>query len=260
MNTVRHASLWLDLRLDGDTIVLAGATGRAGGATLHTLVGRGAFVILVSRSRLRAEELIATLPDSEAQRRCHVIEADLADAAAGERVATSAIAWRGRVDAVVSLAGGGSAFVAIADSSFDDLQTSIRNNLDVTYNLFVPLLRRIVKQPARENARSRCRFVAVTAGSSLTPQPRFGIMGAGKAGVNLLMRAIAREHKADGVVANAVILGTVATEPARDYLDEAEFDAAASPQEVADLLAFHASDASSCVNGELIHLNAREVD
>ena len=85
-------------------------------------------------------------------------------------------------------------------------------------------------------------------------------MGAGKAGVNVLMRAIAREHKADGIVSNAVILGTVGTEASREYLNEADFAAAATPAEVADILAFHASDASSGVNGELIHLNAREVD
>jgi enoyl-[acyl-carrier-protein] reductase (NADH) len=33
-----------------------------------------------------------------------------------------------------------------------------------------------------------------------------------------------------------------------------------SPQEIADILAFHASDASTGINGSLIHVNAREVD
>ena len=85
-------------------------------------------------------------------------------------------------------------------------------------------------------------------------------MGIGKAGVNVLMRAIAREHKADGIVANAVILGGVAIDAAREYLSDDEFRAAVSPQEIADILAFHASDASTGINGSLIHVNAREVD
>ena len=85
-------------------------------------------------------------------------------------------------------------------------------------------------------------------------------MGAAKAAVNVLMQAIAREHKADGIVANAVVLGTVATEAARDYLDEADFSAAASPEEVADVLTFLAADRASGINGALVDLNAREVD
>jgi NAD(P)-dependent dehydrogenase (short-subunit alcohol dehydrogenase family) len=74
------------------------------------------------------------------------------------------------------------------------------------------------------------------------------------------MRAIAREHKADGIVANALVLGTVATDAARDYLDADEFAAAASPDEVARVLSFLASPSSDGINGELVDLNAREAE
>ena len=245
--------------LGGDVVVLAGATGRVGGETLRVLPARGAYVVLISRSKSRGEALLGNL-DPDAHARVRIVEADLSDADSGTRLAKTALVWHGRVDGVISLAGGGSAFTSIVESTYDDMETSVRNNLLVAYNLFVPLLRHILKQPMAQGARSRGRLVAVTAGNSLTPQPRFGIMGAGKAGVNVLMRAIAREHKADGIVSNAVILGTVGTEASREYLNEADFAAAATPAEVADILAFHASDASSGVNGELIHLNAREVD
>lgn len=243
--------------LQDDVVIFAGATGRVGGETLRTLVEQGARVAVLSRSADRAAEAIHEYGDAG---RCLPVEADLLQSAGAERALEAAAGWGGRIDAVVSLAGGGSRFVSIADSTMDDLETSVRNNLIVAYNLFVPALRRALTQPFRPNSRSRARFAAVTAGSSLDPQPNFGIMGAGKAGVNLLMRAIAREHKADGIVANAVVLGTVAIDAARDYLNAEDFAAAAQPAEVAQILAFHASDASSGVNGELIHLNAREVD
>jgi enoyl-[acyl-carrier protein] reductase III len=164
------------------------------------------------------------------------------------------------LDAAVSLAGGGTAWIPIVESDAQSLAEAIRNNLEVAFNLIVPALRAMLRQAPLAGARSRGRLIAVTAGSSLDPAPSRGLMGIGKAGVNTLMRAIASEHKADGIVANAVVLGGVATEAARDYLDAADFAAAATPQEVADVLAFHASDASSGINGELIHLNARETD
>jgi NAD(P)-dependent dehydrogenase (short-subunit alcohol dehydrogenase family) len=233
---------------EDDVVVLAGATGRVGRPLVGRLLDEGARVVLISRSAQERTERV--LP----------IIADLANHTDGKRVIDEAVAQFGRIDAVISLAGGGTRFVPVVESTLEDMETSVRNNLIVAYNLFLPALRQVLKQPMREERKSRARFVAVTAGSSLDPQPRFGLMGAGKAGVNTFMRAIAREHKSEGIVSNAVVLGGVATLEAREYLSPEDFAAAASPEEVANILAFHASDASTGVNGELIHLNAREVD
>lgn len=242
-----------------EVIVLAGGTGRVGGATLATLTARGAHVVLFSRDDKRAREAIEREVAADSRGRATSIVVDLTSPDEAQRAVADVVKRFGRLDATISLAGGGSAWATIVDSTPAMLAESIRNNLEVAYNLMVPTLRAMLSLP-RGSGRSRGRLIAVTAGSSLDPAPSRGIMGIGKAGVNTLMRAIAREHKADGIVANALVLGGVATEAARKYLDREEFEAAASPQEVADVLAFHSSDASSGINGELIHLNAREVD
>lgn len=246
--------------LDGQVVILAGGTGRVGGATLATLLRTGASVAVISRDLERGREAVQRERGGAPDARIRVIPADLTDAASAEHAVGEAVSHYGRIDAVLSLAGGGSAWSRIVDSTPEMLAVSIRNNLAVAYNLMVPALRAMLAEAPRPGARSRGRLLAVTAGSSLDPAPSRGLMGVGKAGVNTLMRAIAREHKADGIVANAVILGGVATDAAREYLSPDDFSAAASPQEVADVLTFHASDMSSGINGELIHLNAREVD
>jgi NAD(P)-dependent dehydrogenase (short-subunit alcohol dehydrogenase family) len=247
--------------LDGDVVIFAGATGRVGGATLRRLLRAGARVVVVSRSRAAADAAIDAATHAEsASGTAITVEADLRLAPHGEAVTFEALRTFGRIDAVVSLAGGGSRFVSLVDSDPNDLRESVTNNLEVAYHLALPALRAMLAQEPRPNTSSRGRFVFVTAGSSLTPQPRFGLMGMGKAGVNVLMLAIAREHKADGIVANAVVLGGVATDAARGYMSSADFAAAATPDEVANVLAFHASDASSGVNGALVHVNAREID
>jgi NAD(P)-dependent dehydrogenase (short-subunit alcohol dehydrogenase family) len=165
----------------------------------------------------------------------------------------------GRVDAAVTLAGRGR-LSPLVESSVDDLRENLQGNLLVNYNLLLPALRAMLKQPIRKSALSRGRLIAVSAGSSKDPQPRFGLFGASKAGLNVLMQAIAREHKGDGIVANSVVLGTVATEAAKSYLSAEDFDAAAKPEEVAKVLAFMASRAATGINGALVDLNAREVD
>lgn len=248
------------MSLTNDAILFAGGTGRVARVALQTLVSWGANVVVVSRRLAAAQAAIDAQLDHVERERAFAFEADLLRPEDGVAATAEVVRRFGRIDAVISLAGGGTPFVPIAESTLDDLRASVDNNLVIAYNLALPALGAMLRQPARAGARSRGRFVAVTAGSSVDPQPRFGIMGIGKAGVNVLMLAIAREHKADGIVANALVLGGVATEVSRTRRGPEAWAAAARPQEVADVLAFLASRRSSGINGALIDLNAREVD
>src|SRR5579872_5670186 len=242
-----------------DVIVLAGATGKVGGAALTEFAAQGARLIVLSRSKEHASAAISenVLPDQ--RERAVPYAADLSDPAAARVAIDAAVEQFGRLDAVVTLSGRGG-FVPLVESTLEDLQQNLQGNLIGNYNLLLPALRAMLKQPMTRGALSRGRLVAVSAGSSKDPQPRFGLFGASKAGLNVLMQAIAREHKADGIVANSLVLGTVATDAARAYLSAEDFASAAMPEEVADVLAFLASDRSSGINGALVDLNAREVD
>ena len=247
------------MMLREDAIVLAGATGNVGGATLATFIREGARVLVVSRSLQRARETIDELLDDAERAAAIPFAADLTDAAAASAAVGACIERFGRIDAAISLAGRGTV-VALADSSLDDLRANLTAFTETAYNFALAALRAMLQQPYRDGARSRGRIAIVTAGSSVDPAPGRGLFGVAKAGVNVLMKAIAREHKADGIVANALVVGGVGTQAARDYFEPHEFAAAATPQEVADALAFLASDRGSGVNGALVDLNAREVD
>lgn len=245
--------------LQDDVVVLAGATGRVGGATLREIACQGARTLVLSRAREHAEEAIAQSVAADRQERAVPFAADLSNPAAAQAAIDAAVARFGRIDAVVSLSGRGH-FVPLIESTMDDLQQNLQGNLIGNYNLFLAALRALLKQPMQPGALSRGRLVAVSAGSSKDPQPRFGLFGASKAALNVLMQAIAREHKADGIVANSVVLGTVATEAAKAYLSPEDFAAASQPQEVAKIVAFLASAGATGINGALVDVNAREVD
>ncbi len=245
---------------EGDAIVLAGGTGRVGGATLATLVSEGARVLVVSRSLERARAAIDGVLAAAERAAAIPFAADLADPGRASAAVEACVERFGRIDALVSLAGSGFGALPLAGSAPRDLHANLAAFAETAYNLALPALRAMLTQPYRDGARSRGRIVTVSAGSSKDPAPGRGLFAVAKAGVNALMQAIAREHKADGIVANALVLGGVATDAARGYLDPADFAAAATPQEVADVLAFLASDRASGINGALVDLNAREVD
>jgi NAD(P)-dependent dehydrogenase (short-subunit alcohol dehydrogenase family) len=245
--------------VDGDAILLAGGTGRVGGATLATLVREGARVVVISRSRERAAAAIAEHAPNAGDRTIP-FAADISDPQQAEAAVRVCVERFGRIDALVSLAGQEPRLGPLVNSTLDDLHANLIAYVDTAYNLSMAALRAMLAQPFRDGATSRGRIVTITAGSSRDPAPRRGLFGTAKAAVNTLMRAIAKEHKADGIVANAVVLGGVQVEASRARRGPEAFAAAATPQEVADTVAFLASARGSGINGELVDLNARETD
>ena len=245
--------------LADNAVVLAGSTGRVGGETLRTFVREGARVLVLSRSLQGAQRAIEQYVLETDRERAVPFAAHLSAPEQARAAVDESVRRFGRLDAVVSLSGYGG-FVPLVDSSLEDLRENLEGNLIGNYNLMLAALRVMLRQPQLERQRSRGRLVVVSAGSSKDPQPRLGLFGASKAALNVLMQAIAREHKADGIVANSVVLGTVATDAAKSYLDAEDFAAAATPEEVAETLAFLASGRATGINGALVDLNAREVD
>jgi NAD(P)-dependent dehydrogenase (short-subunit alcohol dehydrogenase family) len=87
--------------LSGKTILLTGASSGIGAATARVLAARGARLVAHyaggEAARAGAEQAVAAMP---AERR-RLIEADFAEPGAAARLWREALAWAGRVDAVV---------------------------------------------------------------------------------------------------------------------------------------------------------------
>jgi len=245
---------------NGDAILLAGATGRVGAATLTTLVREGAQVMVVSRDRERAQATIDAALLPEARTNAHAVEADLTNQDDADSVVAATIERLGRIDALVNLAGSGFGQIVFARSSLDDLRRNLDSFVVTAYTVAVASVRAMLAQPYREGARSRGRIITVTAGSSKDPAPGRALFGAAKAAVNTMMLGLARDHKADGIVANALVLGGVAFAGAEAFYSSEEFAAAAAPEEIAEVLTFLASERATGINGALVDLNARETD
>ncbi|HEX2037857.1 MAG TPA: SDR family oxidoreductase [Chloroflexota bacterium] len=232
------------------TAIVGGATARTGPAVLRTFLQAGYQVVATTRREAELRRYLAGLPGGDA---VEVVSADLLDPAAAERVVGAALARFGQVDAVTVLAQGGFVQRPFAETSLDELRRLIEGNLYLTYNLC-----RAVLPPMLE--RGHGHIVTVAGGSALDPGYGRALFGASKAAVVTLTKGIARDYKARGIVANCLVAGTIATEDAARYLDEAAVRAAATMDEFAQALCFLCSPQSSGINGAAVELNAREVD
>ena len=100
------------------------------------------------------------------------------------------------------------------------------------------------------------RIVNVGAMGALQAGAGMGPYAASKAGVHRLTEALAAEWKGK-VTVNAVLPSTIDTPANRASMPKADFAKWVTPQELADVILFLASDAASAVTGALLPVSGR---
>ncbi|HXV35712.1 MAG TPA: SDR family oxidoreductase [Myxococcota bacterium] len=242
--------------VDGRVALVTGAGRGIGRATAMLLAARGARVMAVSRSEreLAALDLAYAVADLGTPEGCA-----LAVSEAERRL--------GPVEILVCNHGIGSAHERLVWEQDPKVwEETLRINLDAPFWLSRLAVRGMVERGYGRvvYTSSTAGLVAEHAGSAYT-SAKHGLLG--------LMRAVARDAGEHGVTSNAVLPGWVRTEMAeRSARAEAEQRGVgteqiwseraalyppgrvATPQEVAELIAFLASEESSGISGEAIRV------
>ena len=241
---------------DGRVAMITGGGRGIGRVTADILAARGARVMCVARSE---EEL--------AQTGHPWISADLATPEGCAQAVAETVRQLGPIDILVCNHGLGSAHEQVVwEQELDDWSRSIRINLDGPF-----YLSRLVMKSMVERRYGRIVFTSSTA--ALRAEPAGSAYNSAKAGLLGLMRSVAEDGGAYGITSNAVLPGWVRTEMAERHArheardrgvttDQVWEERAAlyragrvvTPAEVAETIAFLASDASSGVSGESIRV------
>src|SRR5436190_818050 len=100
------------------------------------------------------------------------------------------------------------------------------------------------------------RLVNVGAMGAIQAGAGMGAYAASKAGVHRLTEALAAEHKGK-ITVNAVLPSIIDTAANRTSMPKADFAKWVTPQELADVILFLASDAASAVTGALLPVSGR---
>ena len=233
--------------LDGKVAVLTGVSrqGQVGEVVARSLAQRGASVILIDRTGVEAEERARELRDLGL--RATAARADLTDRAQLDAVAASVARDFDGVDALVNIAGGFSMSGKVADSDPDAWARQIGIGLTTAYlttRAFLPLLRK-----------TRGAVVFFASAAAL-PGGRVAEMSAyavSKAGVIMLMRAVAQEEKDTGVRSNALAPTSIRT--ASNIESMGSSARYVEREEVADAVQFLCfSEAARSITGQVVQL------
>ncbi|OHD02066.1 MAG: short-chain dehydrogenase [Sphingopyxis sp. RIFCSPHIGHO2_01_FULL_65_24] len=238
----------------GKRIVVSGGTKGLGRATVERFLAGGARVITAARGN---PEPVAGV---------EFVRADLTTAAGGASLAAAALAQMGGVDIVAHVIGGssspGGGFAALTD---DHWLAELNLNFLATVRLDRLLVPEMVKRGAGA-------VVHVTSIQSVLPLPESTTAyAAAKAALRTYSKSISKELGPKGVRVNIVSPGWIMTEASEEMLkrlqaanggtiEEARqlvldglggipIGRPAAPHEVADLIAYLASDRAAAIHG-----------
>jgi 3-oxoacyl-[acyl-carrier protein] reductase len=225
--------------MDGKVVVVTGASGALGRVVAEVALARGARVAGVD---------YAAAQSPTTGNRIEIGGTDLTDAAQAKKAIDAVAAHFGRLDALINIAGG-FAYETTAEGDPKTWQRMYALNVLTALNASRAALPHLAASAAG-------RIVNVGAMGALQAGAGMGAYAASKAGVHRLTEALAAEWKGK-VTVNAVLPSTIDTPANRASMPKADFAKWVTPQELADVILFLASDAASAVTGALLPVSGR---
>ena len=222
-----------------------------GRAIAERLGAEGATVVVNYQSnRSAAEQVVAMIERSGGHG--VAVRADVADPAQLRGLFDSAEERFGGVDTLVNNVGA-ARFAAIAEATDEDYELMFSLNARTTF---------VALREAANRLRDHGRIVVVSSGVTATHRPGSGLYGASKAAGEELVRVLAKELGPRRITVNNVLPGAIRTEAlaasGRPELTEqvgasTPLGRIGEPDDIAQIVAFLASDAARWITGETIH-------
>ena len=214
--------------VDGEVVLVTGASYGIGEATARKLAAAGATVLLVARSGDRLEDLKQQI--SKAGGRAYAYTTDVSDPESVDALAAEVLERHDHIDVLVNNAGKSiRRSIELSYDRFHDFERTIRVNYLGPVKLVLALL------PSMR-ARGQGHIVNVsTSGVRMPPAPRWSAYVASKSAFDVFIRTVALEAARDGVTVSSVYMPLVHTRmsaptPALRYMP------GLSAEEAADLV------------------------
>ena len=234
-------------------LVTGGATG-IGAATVAALAAEKITVALQYSSSQKEAKQIADQLNAQGFK-VEIFQADLSQKGAAENLVAQVKQKLGDIDILVNNAGvmSDASIIQMSDDLWDE---AINVNLTAAFKLIRACAPSMV-------SKKWGRVINISSQVALTGSANHAHYATAKAGLLGLTYSAAKEYGASGVTVNAVLPGRIETKMIADrsvgrldeWLSQTPLNRLGRPDEVASMINFLASDASSYITGAAINVN-----
>ena len=240
--------------LSGKVALVTGAGRGIGREIALTLAEYGADVIVnYNGSKEKAEEVAAEI--EKMGRKAAAVQCSVADYEACGKMITDMLADFGHIDILVNNAGitKDNLVIKMTEEDFDAI---ISTNLKGTFNTIKHMYRPLIKQKSG-------RIINLSSVSGVLGNAGQANYSASKAGVIGLTKSMARELASRNITVNAVAPGYIDTDMTQAMMDAAKeatlqqipLKRVGTPRDIAETVAFLASDKASYITGQVISVD-----
>ncbi|WP_246989752.1 SDR family NAD(P)-dependent oxidoreductase [Halorientalis marina] len=244
--------------LQGEVVVITGASRGLGRATAEAFGTRGARVVVNYRSNTEAaKEAVEVVEAAHDDAEAIAVQADVSDPEAIVELFERVDEAYGTVDVFVHNA---------AVTAFKPLTEVTAKDVSLTYDLCVTGFL-LAAQHAIDRMDEDGRIIAVSANDSHTYMPLHGLLGSAKASLECLVRYLAVEQADNGIMVNAINPGILdkenyyasISEETKDAMDDLKRRTpkgdAVPPSAVAESIVTFAGPGTEWVTGEVLNVD-----
>lgn len=238
------------INLEGKVAVVTGASRGIGQAIAYKLAEQGAQLALCSRSEASLAETLSTLTERGVKVKGFAVDVSAADSVKG--MVDEVVKEFGQVDILVNNAGitRDGLLMRMSDEDWDMV---IDTNLRSAFYFARALARPMMKKKTGS-------IINIASVVGLMGNPGQANYSASKGGLIALTKSLAKELASRNIRANAVAPGFIETSMTDELTDEARQNLLnlipmakfGSPEEIANVVAFLASDDSSYITGQVL--------
>jgi len=230
--------------LVGKSIVITGAFGALGAATARAAANTGGRVALIDRAPQAPPGLIAACGTDAIE--CGGV--DLTNSLHAARAIDLAYERLGSLHVVINIAGM-FRWQTVADGDPETWDLLFAVNVKTAVNTSRAALRHMTK--------SNGRIINIGANAASKTAAGMGAYAASKAGVHRLTESLAEELKDTGITANAVLPSIIDTPANRADMPQADYSKWVTPDALASVILFLASDESQAITGALVPVTGK---
>lgn len=224
-------------------VVITGGAGNLGAAVTRAFYQNGARVVVVDRQRDMAVEVFGEeIPEGDY---CLYVAGNLMDEASVAEVVQTIVAKFGRIDVLVNIAGGYRAGTPVHETPLDTWDFMMNLNARSVFLMSRAVIPHML-------AGNRGKIISVGARAALKGTAKSGPYIASKMAVIRLTETMAAELKENNINVNCILPGTIDTPANRKDMPNADFNRWVTPESMAGVILFLASDLAKDVQGAAV--------